>query len=206
MGLDSRELTFEEESHTYRLDGEIIPSVSQIIDAAGYWGEKKGSFAPGAAEKGRRIHQAIELLNLKQLDWKQIEGTGYEPYLRGYEMWRTDWRPEIREIECRLVGECHGVVYAGTVDLIADVRGALQILDVKTGRQYPKPYRAQLGGYMIAYQQERERKVDGLAGLHVNDKGRYQLKRYKPNEAEASFEYACGIWKMMQEEKKSDVA
>ncbi len=194
MTLDAKTLEFEPESHTYTLDGTVVPSVSQIIQAAGYWGDTS-FFKPGAAEKGTRIHKAIELLNLDQLDRSQIEGTGYVPYVDAYELWRKEFQPEILDVEVRLVGECEGVVYAGTVDLIATVKDDLCVIDLKTGRQHPKPYRAQLGAYALAYEIATDRSAGQLIGLHINDKGRYQLKKYKKDEAFDSFAQACRRYK-----------
>ena len=202
MTLDAKTLEFDEPSHTYTLDGTVIPSVSQIIQAAGYWGDGT-FFKPGAAEKGTRIHKAIELLNLDQLDRSQIEGTGYVPYVEAYELWVKEFGPEILDVEVRMVGECEGVVYAGTVDLVAEVKGELCIIDLKTGRQYPKPYRAQLGAYALAYENATDRKAKQIMGLHINDKGRYQLKKYKLDEAFDSFSQACRKYK---EEGKTDAA
>jgi hypothetical protein len=192
---DARELTFDEESHTYRLDGDEIPSVSAIIEAAGYWGQTRGSFPAGAAERGKRIHRAVEYINLGVLDWKTVEGTGHEPYLKAYEKWRKDFSPTLRDIEVRVVGECEGLVYAGTIDMVVQKEDGVQVVDLKTGGSYPKPYRAQLGAYAIAYEDQTDVEVTGIAAVHVAKTGLYKLKKYKLDEAQESFAAACKLYK-----------
>ena len=56
------ELTFDDPSHTYRLDGEIIPSVSRIMEPlkeATYSGISEKTLR-NAADKGSSVHNSIE--------------------------------------------------------------------------------------------------------------------------------------------------
>ena len=57
------ELTFDEASHTYRLDGLIIPSVTTLMKplSEAYYGGVDAKVLSNAADRGSAVHSAIDL-------------------------------------------------------------------------------------------------------------------------------------------------
>lgn len=57
--FDTPELFYDEEWHCYKLDGKIIPSVTQLLDDGGYEGIDK-DILKYARDKGTIVHKEIE--------------------------------------------------------------------------------------------------------------------------------------------------
>ena len=73
---DFPELDFDERSHIYRLNGEIIPSVSAVMSPLSqfkYAGVQLGTLNT-AASKGTEVHNAIEVyLNyFDSMSWQEV--------------------------------------------------------------------------------------------------------------------------------------
>jgi RecB family exonuclease len=140
-------LTFDEEKHEYRLDGRVIPSVTQVLKAAGMIDDQW--FDEWSRERGKAVHKATELNDRGELDESTID-----PRIAGYlDAWRrfifeTGWKSN--EIEKLVFSRF--AWFAGTLDRIGRFptdRG-LSIVDIKTGT----PTRAdqlQVAAYEKAY-------------------------------------------------------
>jgi hypothetical protein len=123
-------LTFDEEKHEYRLDGRVIPSVTQVLKAAGMIDDQW--FDEWSRERGKAVHKATELDDRGELDESTID-----PRIAGYlDAWRrfifeTGWKSN--EIEKLVFSRF--AWFAGTLDRIGRFptdRG-LSIVDIKTG-------------------------------------------------------------------------
>lgn len=123
------ELTFEENSHTYKLNGIIIPSVSTIMEPlnhAKYSGIKESTLA-AAAEKGTIVHNAIE-------NWIKFGIEDVPSEYKGYfdcflEFWNM-YSPEVIGSELRIYHK--QLSYGGTIDLLANISGELTLVDYKS--------------------------------------------------------------------------
>lgn len=108
-------LTFEDEGHIYRANGEILPSITGVPRLAGMT-----SFRPGMEwhmDRGKALHKATELYDLDRLDEDTVD-----PEIRGefeaYRKFRRDFHCTIRSIETRLW--CPRLKFAGTLDRIIE--------------------------------------------------------------------------------------
>lgn len=120
--------TFDEESHTYRLDGVKLPSVTEVIDYAfdSYACVSKELMAR-AREWGQAVHKVVELHLKDDLDEENMDELLQGP-LKGFKQWRLDypticlygWRIETPGYHPRLK-------YAGTPDLEGDA-----VIDLKS--------------------------------------------------------------------------
>lgn len=123
------ELTFEESTHTYRLDGQEIPSVTTVMGplSAAKYRTVNRSTLDRAASRGTAVHSAIEM-------WINYGIEDYSPELSGYFQGFMDWwnryRPEPVGTEVKLYHKL--LRYAGTADLIAYIDGELTLVDFKT--------------------------------------------------------------------------
>jgi len=66
------ELIFNEESHRYLLNGNIVPSVTQVINGV-FPFEASGLAVQRSADFGKAVHKAIELNIHKKLNWGTVD-------------------------------------------------------------------------------------------------------------------------------------
>lgn len=62
----SARVDYDDAEHVYLLDGQRVPSVTQVLTLAGLIDARW--FTPEAAERGRRVHQFAELLDTRTID------------------------------------------------------------------------------------------------------------------------------------------
>jgi hypothetical protein len=124
--------TFDAETHTYRLDGAEVPSVTAVIKSAqlvdGRW------FGDEHRLRGQIIHIACALWDRGNLDDSPLE-----PDLLGYvEAWkrfRAETKFEPLQIE---EARFHQLLrYAGTIDRVGVRMRYRIVLDIKTGEVMP---------------------------------------------------------------------
>lgn len=140
-------LEFDAITHTYRVDGKVIPSVTQIINqwrkvlvnSSYYYVSSFGEVVPAssfeaAADFGSAVHIACRLIvSGEGVDWESIEPSLIPP-LRQFQQWLSDYKVTTVLIELPLYSERYD--YAGTADLIVycrDNQRILMVCDIKTG-------------------------------------------------------------------------
>ena len=73
--------------------------------------------------------------------------------------------------------------WAGTADIICKMPdGKIYLIDIKTGKEYQKDHELQLTSYKLLWDHihgEEHCKIDRVACLYLNSKGKYKLKEYK---------------------------
>lgn len=168
---DMSELTFEEKGHVYRLNGQIIPSVTTLMKPLSekVYGTVDPAILEKAARRGTAIHNATE--NYVQYGIEDIE-PGYEAYLVAFIKWYKATKPEVVATERKVY---HKILrYAGTSDLLAIIKGRLTLVDYKSSAQVnEKLCSVQLEGYDRAYESHGV-KIDDRLILHLSRDGEYQ--------------------------------
>jgi hypothetical protein len=184
-------LEFDDASHTYRLDGAVIPSVSSILQWRFGRPNVPAHILDVAADRGRKAHLACELWDIGDLDEESIAGTDLAGYLRGWAKWSAPedeperWPWEL--IEHRMWTTCEGVTYSGTVDRFCPTRG---ICDIKsksrTGRapamRTPEWLRVglQLAAYESFFATADWGRVDRRSAVYLWPNGHVQQVDYDP--------------------------
>ena len=73
--------------------------------------------------------------------------------------------------------------WAGTADQILKMPdGKIWLVDIKTGKDYPKDHELQLTSYKLLWDHiygKEHGEIDIVACLYLNSKGKYKLKKYK---------------------------
>ena len=171
--------TFDPETHTYRLDGEEIPSVTQIIRFLSVDVDKTRPWLrDAAAERGSAVHAACALLDYGEPDAPDTIPPEFGGYLSAYAAFLRDYAPQWRFIERPMYGEWGGKHFAGTLDRAGTMRGQNVILDIKTGSSGTTPvYSAQLTGYDKLLNPIGSR--SHLYILALSRDGTYTLREYK---------------------------
>lgn len=122
-------LEFDEVTHTYRFNGMIVPSVTQILEPLNrvkYEGINESTL-DRAADRGTEVHDAIEFwLKFGMVDISQER----RPYFDAFIKWWDGHSVKVIGSENRLYHKI--LLYGGTADLIAYVDGKLTLVDYKT--------------------------------------------------------------------------
>jgi hypothetical protein len=154
------ELHFEERGHQYTVDGRVVPSVTQVLEAGGL--VNLAGIPPDllgrVQERGRRVHKAAELLLRGELDWGSIgeEDAGYVLALDRF-LSTQKYKPIAGTVEKPFY--CREFDYCGTPDVVVEhialrPRRTVQVLvDWKTGMMPAVRY--QLAAYAISLKRFR---------------------------------------------------
>lgn len=174
-----KKFEFDEENHIYRLDGTILPSVSEIIKPIH---EKVyESISPHtletAADRGTRVHRAIEFWNkygFRNLD-EDCKG-----YIDAYIKFRNE-HPNWKLLNSELRTYHKNLLYGMTIDEIYQTEKGIIINDIKTTSQaHLDVWGVQLGGYKAGYENQFG-KVQGTTILQLFSNGNYALYDVKDN-------------------------
>lgn len=172
------ELTFNPDDHSYTLGGRALPSVTQVMLAAGIIDTRW--YDEWSRERGSAVHLACQLMDEGDLDEETVD-----PRIRGYlDAWSrclTETRAEVYSIERRLASATLG--FAGTIDRVMIVCGkgfgesTHELWDIKTGA----PGRA--GGVQTAAYQALLAGADGIGCVRrcvqLNADGTYTMHTYR---------------------------
>ena len=145
------DVQFDDATHTYTVDGVVVPSVTQVLTAAGMVDSRW--FNQDARDRGRTVTVAIELHSKGEL--VTVPG-GYEGYVEAWVKFLADTGFVPRHVEKPVFNDIYG--YAGTPDVEGHVPGAKRrlIVDVKTGCDAPH-YPIQTAGYGMIYARTHDR-------------------------------------------------
>jgi len=171
-------LQFEAASHTYTLDGQILPSVTQVLEDVGIIDY---SFLPAEDRqkyltRGSAAHLATQLDDEGDLDEDTVD-PAIAPYLVAWRGFRSDSGFTPALIEHRGFSPEHG--YAGTLDRSGTFSGkptTMYILDIKTGTA-PWWVRVQLAAYSAFF--DGPRKYPRIA-VELHDDGTYRVSEEFP--------------------------
>jgi hypothetical protein len=176
------DLCFFHNSHQYLLTQKTatinLPSVTQIIRFISneFYGQIDPVTLHKAADRGTRVHEAIELID--QGIWTPIEDDT-AGYIEAYQRWKTEWEPDIIATEWR--GYHRTMLYAGTVDKVVrlpKLGEGMAIVDLKTSSTYiPLLVDIQLAGYAQMIESWPGMKIDSTWGLQLKADGSYKFHR-----------------------------
>lgn len=144
-------LTFDAATHTYTLDGQVVPSVTQILNASGLI-DFSGIPEPileAARVRGTTVHQAIAYFNDGDLDVEQfaVDFPDYLPYLAAWQDFCRQRRFVSCVNECRVASRRYQV--AGTLDTLGELDGEPVLLDYATGHPLDVSKDYQLAAYHV---------------------------------------------------------
>ena len=166
------DLRFFDKGHIYMMDGDRIPSVSDLCRfiSREVYGDAPGWAMEAAAERGTAVHKATEALDKTGAASIDSDWAGY---LEAYRRFLMEHEVEWELIEHPDWHEEHR--YAGTIDRYGRVDGIKTLIDIKTARKVQKPlYGASMNLYRMI-QESRGRPVERLLILHLKKDGTYKL-------------------------------
>lgn len=175
-------LVFEERTHTYKLNGVALPSVTTIMKplSDNKYSTVRADVLENAANKGSIVHHAIE--NYLKFGIEDIS-EDYKPYFLAFLEFLTDNQPTILATETKVYHKY--LRYSGTVDLICEIGGKIYLIDYKTTAVLMKMLTdVQLEAYSKALD-SHEFKVDKKAILHLKKDGTYRFEMQDDAEGES---------------------
>ena len=163
MTIKGRQLDFDEETHTYYVDGEKVESVTQILKRLfpNKYSDINPEVLKRAAERGTQVHRAIEAY-CKGFDDGSSEVKDFKFLQKHYGFVPI-------ENELPIILDFGNKTYAGRIDLIMKMNGIV-LADIKTTSTLDKNYLGyQLNLYKIGIEQSYDYKIDTLYGIHIKD-------------------------------------
>ena len=158
-------LEYIDEIHQYLVDGICVPSITQILKIK--FGNKYANVdkkvLDNAAEKGTRIHTAIE----EYEKWK-IEDISCQE-LKDYKFLKKTYKFKCldNEVPVILFKDVKPIA-AGRLDLVLELDIKRGLGDIKRTSTLDKEYLGyQLNLYRLAYEQCYDTKIEFLKGLHL---------------------------------------
>jgi hypothetical protein len=141
------ELAFDEATHTYRVGGLVVPSVTQVlrplIDLSGI----PPAVLEAKRDLGTRVHAACQFDAEGDLDEATVEDD-VAPYLEAWRRFLAESDAVVLASERRVFNPLYR--YAGTLDLELDMGSGPWIVDIKTSIATPLSTGPQTAAYLNA--------------------------------------------------------
>ena len=153
---------FNEQTHTYKLNDKILPSVTQIINEVLFY-NKYSSVSEDTLElakkKGSLIHKEIE-------DYIKTGSIGFTTELESFINIVNDKKLEHMKSEVKV----HNEEIAGTIDIVCKIGDKNVIIDTKTTSEFDKEYVSwQLSMYAYILETHYNVRIDELYGMWLRD-------------------------------------
>lgn len=161
-------LEYTDKTHTYLVDGEHLPSITQIMKLKFgnmYDGVSKATLEK-AREHGSAVHEAVE-------NWCKNGAESEFPEVRNFKFLMKKYQFQVEYNEVPVVLFADDVpIAAGRLDLVVSeiVNGetVTGLADIKCTSTLNKEYLAyQLNLYRLAFQQDYGEKISFLKGVHL---------------------------------------
>lgn len=141
-------ITFDRASHRYTLDGQDVPSNTQVLK---YMGLVRLDGIPGfilerARQRGSDVHELLHYYNEGDLDWSTVDPE-YVGYLEAWQRFLGERAFQLRLCEYRVASRRHRV--AGTLDCLGVLDGQGALIDFKTGDPDDVSADLQTAGYVL---------------------------------------------------------
>lgn len=174
-------LTFEPARHVYHLDGERLPSVTQILQPLINYDGVPNGILQHAADRGTAVHLATEFWDDGDLDEESVDPE-ILPYVRAWQRFRAESGFEVLRSEVRVYSPRHR--YAGTVDCIGVMRGRLTMVEKKTTAVLHPATAIQVAAYRRAYNETcaAPARIRHSYSVHLRRDGTYRLDEWTPDE------------------------
>lgn len=173
------DLTFKEDTHSYFLGDVPIPSVSEIIKPIykKIYGEIDSQALEMAADRGTRVHRAIEFLSKYNLYSVDSDVSGY---ISAYQKFRSDHK-EWKLLHSEFKTYHKSLLYGMTIDQVCESPEGLVICDIKTTKTaHTNAWSVQLSAYKSGFESQYE-KVFKIVALQLFEDGNYVIHELKDN-------------------------
>lgn len=169
------ELEFEPDTHVYKVDGRVLPSVTGIISTLYDFRYVDPAVLQAAADFGTAVHRMCELYDQDNLDLDSLS-PALLPYLKAWQRFLSETRATVLEVEKQYHHKTLG--YAGTLDRLLRIDRKKVLTDIKTVSRLSPAVGIQLAGYegLLIHNCGREDVV--RAAVQLRGDGTYRFQVY----------------------------
>lgn len=167
-------LIFDESKHEYRVNGRVIPSVTQVLQPLVDYSKVPRDVLERAQLLGQAVHRATELHDNDDLDMATLSEE-LVPYLDAWKRFRQECDFQPITVEEKLHHPSLG--YAGTSDRTGYVRGRKAVLDIKKMISLGPVIGIQLAAYQAMHNLRGDSITDRYA-LGLRADSTYRLEPY----------------------------
>lgn len=121
-------LTFEPDTHEYRLDGVRVPSVTRIISTIQAWHGIPTDVLEHARERGSKVDAAVNAYDASTLNVDALEDE-IVPYVLAWQRFRRQSKCVLIDSQYRGANACYR--YAGTLDKIIEINKSPFLVEIK---------------------------------------------------------------------------
>jgi len=168
-------LTFNEELHEYRVNGRIVPSVTQILAPLIDYSHVPPAVLEQARQLGSAVHRMTELEDQDDLDIFSVD-EGMLPYLKAWRRFKAECNFLPASVEERAYHPALG--YCGTWDRTGFVCGRMAVIDIKKMDVLPKVVGIQLAAYQQLHNLNSHSPVVDRYALGLRKDGSYRLQAF----------------------------
>ena len=164
--IKGHDVEFIDDTHTYLVDGVIVPSITQILKVRfnkKYDGIPKETLQR-ASEKGTQMHEVIEKWCKNGEESDLVE-------LRNFKFLKRQYNFSVLKNEVPVILWHEGdIIGAGRLDMVIEMNGQVGLADLKRTSVLDKEYLGyQLNLYRFAYQQSYGEEIEFLRGIHLRE-------------------------------------
>lgn len=197
------DIKFDPATHAYTIDGQPVPSVTQVLKATGF--VDTTFFTDEARTRGTYVHRLIELHIMQDLDESTVDPAlqGYFDAFKRFQE-EADIDTDTWTVEKPLASPLYR--FAGTPDFVGIINGKCAVIDLKTSVTASPSEQLQTAAYhtlVAENRQEGAMPVTHRFSLHVSDDGKYKLIEHKDRQDRQIFQaaLACYQWQINQGRK-----
>ena len=163
--IKGRTLEYFDDTHTYLVDGIIVPSVTQLLNRK--FGKKYDTVDANtlkkAADRGTMIHKAIE-------EYCKTGRNEEIPEVKDFKFLQHYYNFFVYGNEMPIILNFAGETYAGRLDMIISIEDVFAVADIKTTSTLDKEYLGhQLNLYRIGVEQCYDIAIHKLYGIHLKN-------------------------------------
>lgn len=172
-------ITFDEASHTYTVDGQRVPSVTQIIQPLFDFDQVPPDVLARKQVLGQLVHDACELVVYDDLDEASLD-PALAGYVEAFRLFLSETGFQVEDTESVVVSSRYGFVVPGRLDLVGKFSGWRWILDIKTATAVNiAAAKLQTAAYAAAYREQNpDARVHKRGALQLLPTGRYKLHKF----------------------------
>ncbi len=185
------QLEFESAGHTYTLDGQLVPSVSEVLRPIVDYSMVPPDVLAAAAEFGANVHLATHLFDLGELDWSTLDPL-LVPYVETWKKFLDESGAIVIASEQPIAHKKLG--YAGTPDRVLMWRDQHVVPDLKSTAVVPRSVGPQTSAYAKAWQSTRGGREPGRCCVHLQPP-KYRVHRRRESTDWSVFLSCLNIWK-----------
>ena len=163
------DVTLDEDRHEYRFMGQIVPSVTQVLQPFVDFSGIPHDVLMAKRDLGQRVHLACQLDDEDDLDESSVEAD-VEPYLDGWRRFKHESGAIVLLNEKLVCAPL--MLYAGKLDRVLMLNGHKWLIDLKTSISLPLAVGPQTAAYLRAL---GDATVTHRGALRLQADGRFKL-------------------------------